>query len=327
MRIDLRRTVAPLSDECPPLYRPRMRQLVLPTVFCALAVGLAACQKPNDASAAKTADADAGEGKAKRPPPTKAPSALPAQRPTPFEAEYRIRFGKTKASTMIRATDKGARYSLGDEEHRVIVSYDIDATLLDDVYGALRDASFDRVETQATRQLQQGGTSMSIVAGTQRHSASDMGRIYPKEHWAAEYDAAAKAMESLLPPRPGASVKAQLAVRWDASMKGHRATLDAELGGRFAGAESIDDTGANARIGLTDAAPVVVTLRHGPPAAEDDVTYDPAQHAAVIVSFDAETSRPVAKLVDAAGLNAWDAAASAAPKDAPPPAKSPAGDK
>ncbi len=285
-----------------------MRPLVLSTVFSVLAVGPTACQRPNDGAADKTSDAPADDGKAAKAPPTKAPSALPDKRPTPFEAEYRIRSAKTKASTMIRATDKGARYSLGDEEHRVIVSYDVDDALLDDVYGALREASFDRVETQATRQLQQGGTSMTMLAGTQRHSASDMGRIYPKEHWAQEYDAAAKAMETLLPPKPDASAKAKIAVRWDASMKGHRATLDAELGARFAGAMSIDETGANVDVGLADAAPVTLTLRHGPPATEAELAYDPAAHAAVIVSFDAEKSVPVAAVVDAAGLNAWVAA-------------------
>lgn len=301
-----------------------MRPFALSTLVCTLAVGVTACAKPKDSSGDKSAAQDKATPDSKRKAPTKLPTALPQARPTPFEAEYRIRAGtKNNASSMIKATDKGARFSIGDDEHRVIVSYDIGTQVLDDVYVALRDAAFDRIETQATRQIQPGGTSMTMLAGTQRHSASDMGRIYPKEHWADAYDAAAKAMETLLPPKPGASVAAAIAVRWDASMQGHRATIDAALGARFAGVESVDDTGANARIGLKDPAPVTLELRHGPPAVQDEHAFDPAKHAAVIVSYDTEGGHPVARLVDEKGLNAWDAAAKSAaatPAKAPSPA-------
>lgn len=294
-----------------------------PLALLAIALLSAACgsRKDPEPSAAAQAQAEAG-----RPSPTavaKLPTELPPERPSPFEAEYRVMGGDPDDAVMIKLTEKGLRYSTGDRHHRIVLSYE-DDTSLDRIYTALREASFDRIETRPVRSSDRGGTSIRLLAGTHRHSVSDMGRIYPKDEWATEYDAAAKAMESLLPAGQASEAAAAIVLRWDATMRDHDASLDLPLGARFAGIEKVGPTGADVRVHLRTAGPVEVALRHGPPATTTTHTLDPAKHAALLVRFDEEQGIPIARLLGANELAALPSTP-AAPSEPAAPTKAPPG--
>jgi hypothetical protein len=302
-----------------PAPRARTSPLLLAIPLTAALLG---CSKPPPEAATTSQDPPVADAP-KAAPTANLPSALPEARPTPFEADYRVRPKGEGPSVMLKVTDRGNRYSVGDEEHRVIVAYEGDEAALDRAYAQLRAAAFDRIETQPSREMTAGGTSMSLLAGSQRHSASDMGRIYPKDAWAAAYEASAKALESLLPPtqvEPGTKAAASIDVRWDASMASHRASIDLPVGGNFAAIAPVPGTGADVRIELAKAAPIQIKLRHGPPATETNHTFDPAKDAALLIAWDTNLSIPTATLLDAAALAARDAG-----RDAPPaPTRSPA---
>jgi hypothetical protein len=260
-----------------------------------------ACGRHTEDRKVDGGDAAAVEGEARAAEPhaaAKPPTALPATRPVPFQAEYRV--GTPDSGDLVSTTigDEGARVSLGDREHRVVISFDVTAAELDRAYAALRAAAFDRIETSPSRQVRSDGTSLRLLAGKLKKSVSDFGHVDPDDAWAGEYDAAAKALEPHLPTSPGDDATT-IEVRWDASMKGHRATVALALGGAFAGATKISPEGGDVRVGLrpppATPAQLTATLRAGPPATSSEIEIDPDVHEAIEVVFDPETSMPVAR--------------------------------
>lgn len=262
-----------------------------------------ACGRRSEDRKVDSGDAPAVEGEPggpERQPAPKLPTALPDARPAPFQAEYHV--GTPDSGELVSTTigDEGARVSLGDREHRVVISFDVTPAELDRAYAALRAAAFDRIETSPSRRVRSGGTSLRLLAGKLKKSVSDFGHLYPDDAWAGEYDAAAKALEPHLPAPPGDHATT-IEVRWDASMKGHRATVALALGAAFAGATKTTPGGGDVRVGLRPAPAtpdeLTATLRAGPPATSSEIEIDPDVHEAIEVVFDPETSMPVARLV------------------------------
>jgi hypothetical protein len=276
--------------------------MLRPLEIWALALATAACGARKDSEPAAAAQPAKGDRSTPVSAP-KLPTELPADRPSPFEAEYRVMDERNNDAVMVKLTEKGLRYSTGDRHHRVVLSFE-DDTSLDRIYAALRASSFDRIETRPARSSDRGGTSIRLLAGTLRHSVSDMGRIYPKDEWATEYDAAAKAMESLLPTSPAGEAAGAIQLRWDPTMKDHDASLDLPLGTRFGGIEKVGPTTADVRVHLRATDPIEITLRHGPTTTASTHALDPARHAALLVSFDAEQGIPIARALTAEQLAA-----------------------
>jgi hypothetical protein len=291
---------------------------------------LASCGKSSEARKADTAAEAEGGGEpqaaAPEPEVEKLPTALPEARPSPFEAEYHVGTPDNGDLVSVKLTEKGATTSMGDREHRLVIGFDVAPADLDRVYAGLRDAAFDRIETHPSREAQPSGTSIRLVAGTIRHQVADFGNVFPKDEWATEYDAAAKALEPHL-PAAAKDAKTQIEVRWDASMKGHRATVALALGADFAGVTRVKGTSADHRVGLRGAGEpgrkIIATLRSGPPATSTDVELDPAVHAGVEVVFDAETSRPIARAFASGDAPAAPPAAPSKPKSPAPSASPP----
>lgn len=227
-------------------------------------------------------------------------SALPAERPEQLEIELRRRTDDGD-DVVLKLTPAGARYGHARGKARVALSYRPSDADLDEVYALVRREGFDRIETAPrpdappTDQGSAGGTSLRVIAGPGRYSASAMGRRAPAPEHAEAYARCVAAVESLLPQGRGDVV---IDLRWDPSMADHAAALDMDVGDDFVGLHRVSAPDAPPHWALHLARPraLELRLRHGSPPTATTIAVPPGPRGDVLVTFDAEQDAVVASL-------------------------------
>lgn len=238
-------------------------------------------------------------------------TALPADLPERLEIEYRQRT-EDGDDLVLKLTPAGARYGLAHDGARVALRYPLPPEVLDSVYATLRAEGFDRIETVPRDGASAGGTSLRVSTGTERHSASAMGRNGPAPADAPAYASCVAAVEALL-PTGRSDVVVQL--RWDPSMAEQSAGLDIDVGTDLVGLHRIPGPAPGVEAGpgpgpvpmpvtvelhLARARPLQLQLRHGTPVPRSTtLTLQAGVDRGVEVVFDAEqgqvTTRPLAR--------------------------------
>ena len=236
-----------------------------------------------DPSADAAVDAPAKRGTEHTP---RADPGLPEVRPTPLQVELRRRDGQH--STLLRVTDVGMRLTIGHGQHDVTVQRAPDPEQLDTLWTALREQNPHELELIADPEADVDGTSLRILAGRRRISASKMGHFTPKPDQVERYDACVSALQALVPQGEGGS---PLALAFDASMAERRVSLEVDVGDDLLRV----DPGPPVTVVTTAPRSVTLTLRYGPPIEQITKTVDLAQITAVTIAVDPELNTPVFK--------------------------------
>lgn len=230
-----------------------------------------------------SADPDAPEAGPRSTEHPRVEPGLPEARPSPLQVELRRRSGTS--STLLRVSDDGLRLTLGHGQHDVTVQRTADPAQLDDLWAALVEQAPHELEQVADPEADVDGTSLRILAGRRRMSASKMGHFTPKPDQIERYDACVSAIESLLPSGEGGH---PLAITFDASMAERRVSLDVDVGDDLLRI----DPGPPVTVVATEARTVTLKLRYGPPIEEISETVDLAKTSAVTIAVDPELNTP-----------------------------------
>jgi len=214
-------------------------------------------------------------------------SGLPEARPSPFQVELRRREGS--GSTLLRVTDQGVRYTSGTDPHQVTVSVAVEDATLDALYAALREHQLDAIDTVPDAEADADGTSIRMLAGQLRTSASRMGHFVPEPAQAEHYDACIEALKGFAPPLvDGGAQGATLAIEFDPSMAQRSASVELSVGTALQGVTP----GAITTIAVGGPQTVTVQLRYGPPARQIELAVDLAVHDRVVVMVDPQSNEP-----------------------------------
>lgn len=266
---------------------PRVRRTLQSPWITALAGLTLACG--SDADSASSAGTDASDPAIPRSAAYQSPAdpGLSEARPTPFQVELRQRNGQQ--SMLLRVTDTALRYTVGRDPHTVTVLHPIDASTLDTLYAALREHAFHAIDTEADREATVDGTSVRVLAGRRRMSASRLGQFVPKPEFAADYDASVEAIRAVIPnTESDVAGQAQLAIAFDPSMAERKASVELDLHGDLAGLSSEPTLTVYA----TKPRSVLVQLRYGPPATTLEHEVDLAQTQGIVIAVDPELGTP-----------------------------------
>jgi len=255
--------------------------------WVALMVLAPACSDAPNAPNAPNADGDANQAEEPQARSTehtpRADPGLGEARPSPLQVELRRRDGTS--STLLRVADEGIRLTLGHGQHDVTVQQTADAQQLDDLWAALLEQAPNEFEQVADPEADVDGTSLRILAGRRRISASRMGHFTPKPEQVERYDACVSAVESLLPSGDGGH---PLSITFDPSMAERRLSLEVDVGTDLLRVEP----GPPVTVVATQPRVVTLKLRYGPPIEELSATVDLATSTGVTIAVDPELNTP-----------------------------------
>lgn len=209
---------------------------------------------------------------------------LPAEMPPELEIELRRR-DRAGNDTVLKLTPGGARYGVARGKARVALRFVLPPTALEPVWQTLREASFDRIRTEATPNTAKEGTSMRVTAGPARYSASTLGRNAPPPEQTEDYARCVSAAEGMMPSDRGETT---LAIHWDASVEDRAAALDIEAGDALLGLHRVPGPRPDAELHLSEPRPVTMLLRHGIPATSTSLTLQAGSDHGVEVAYDPE---------------------------------------
>lgn len=138
-------------------------------------------------------------------------SALPDARPAATTITFGFAIGASHRRS-VRLEDAAFTRieSMGDR--RVSITYDADASTLDDAYATLRAQRFDGLRTHIRTPPRDTGTFLQLRAGGQRHVMNDTGKFEPEPASKAAYAACVTALQPLLPSEPGVAVPLRIEV-------------------------------------------------------------------------------------------------------------------